>query len=170
MLLIDQHAGHERILFDKFNQDLENNQISSQPLLIPYVIDCNYIEAQFISENITLINSMGFEISEFGDNSFKVSSEPILFNNVNISSIFDNILQDIDNNLILSKQNIIKDYIAKKACKAAVKANDCLTEDEVKHLVSMLNSGNRVLLCPHGRPIVIEVERKEIEKWFKRIV
>ncbi len=170
VLLIDQHAGHERILFDKFNKDLESQQINTQPLLIPYVIDCNYMEAQFIKENITLINSMGFDISEFGDNSFKISSEPVVFNNIDISQIFDNILNDIDNNLILSKQNVIRDYIAKKACKAAVKANDCLSDSEIDHLVTLLNNENQVLLCPHGRPIVVELDKKEIEKWFKRIV
>lgn len=170
LLLIDQHAGHERLLFDKFNLELENKQVAIQPLMVPYVLDTNYNESNFILENISTLTDLGFEIDSFGDNSFKVSSVPLLFDNINLSEFFDNILTDIDNKLILSKNNSIKEYLAKKACKSAVKGNDKLSNNEISKLINELSKPDQVLLCPHGRPIVVEVDRKEIEKWFKRIV
>ena len=93
-----------------------------------------------------------------------------VFDNINLSIFFDNILSDIDNKLVLSKQDSLKEYLAKKACKSAVKGNDKLSNNEISKLINDLSSSGQVLLCPHGRPIVVEVDRKEIEKWFKRIV
>ena len=84
LLLIDQHAGHERLLFDKFNLELENKQVAIQPLMVPYVLDTNYNESNFILENIDALTELGFEIDSFGDNSFKVSSVPLLFDNINL--------------------------------------------------------------------------------------
>ncbi len=170
LLLIDQHAGHERLLFDKFNIELENKQVAIQPLMVPYVLDTNYNESSFVLENLSVLTEIGFEIIPFGDNSFKVSSVPLLFDSINLSEFFDNILSDIDNKLILSKNNSIKEYLAKKACKSAVKGNDKLSNNELSKLINDLSKPNQVLLCPHGRPIVVEVDKKEIEKWFKRIV
>ena len=170
LYVIDQHAAHERLLYDKFNTELQNKQVATQQLLIPYVLETNYIESNYLNDNIDLLHELGFEIEEFGDNSYKVSSVPVLFDNVNIQEIFDNILSDIGNKLVFSKQNSIKDYIAKSACRAAVKANDVLSSGEINILLDLLESNNSVLLCPHGRPIIIQVTKKEIEKWFKRIV
>ena len=168
--VIDQHAAHERLLFDKFNQELTNKQIAIQQLLIPYILETNYIESTHIQENLSILQDMGFEIEEFGENSYKISTVPVLFENVNIQDVFDSILSDIGNKLILSKHNSIKDYIAKSACKAAVKGKDKLSDNEINILMKKLIDNDSVLLCPHGRPIIIELSKKEIEKWFKRIV
>lgn len=170
LLLIDQHAGHERLMYDKFTKELENKEVAVQPLMIPYVLETNYSEATFINNNIETIRELGYEIEEFGVNSFKISTAPLLFENVNIDVIFDEILSDIDNNLVLSKNSTIKDYIAKKSCKSAVKGNMHLSQNEIEELVSRLNEPNQILLCPHGRPVMVEVTKKDIEKWFKRIV
>lgn len=170
LYVIDQHAAHERLLYDKFNSELEAKQVATQQLLIPYVLETNYIESNYLNENIDLLHELGFEIEDFGENSYKISSVPVLFDNVNIQEIFDSILSDIGNKIVLSKQNSIKDYIAKSACRAAVKANDNLSSGEIDTLIELLESSNSVLLCPHGRPIIIQITKKEIEKWFKRIV
>ncbi len=170
LLIIDQHAGHERILFDKFTKELECKQVAIQPLLVPTILETNYIEANFIEENLDTLREMGFEIQEFGEKSFKVETVPMLLNNINITELFDNILADIDNKLVFSKTDSIRDYIAKKACKSAVKGKDVLTNNEIISLLNQINKSGQVLLCPHGRPIVISVSEKEIEKWFKRIV
>lgn len=170
LLLIDQHAGHERLLYDKFTRELENKEVAIQPLIIPYILESNYMEANFINDNIEIIRDLGFDIEEFGANSFKVSTIPLLFENVSVDQIFDEILSDIDNKLVLSKSATIKDYIAKKSCKSAVKGNTHLSDNEICELVNRLTEPNQVLLCPHGRPIMVELEKKDIEKWFKRIV
>jgi DNA mismatch repair protein MutL len=170
MLVIDQHAGHERILFDKFNIELNQKNVAIQPLIVPYVIETNYNESAFINENMETLSQMGFEIVEFGKNSFKVSSTPMLFENFDLEKFFANILSDLDNKLILSKNDTIKEYIAKKACRSAVKGNDKLSSSEINELINQINQPGQVLLCPHGRPIVVDIDKKEIEKWFKRIV
>lgn len=169
-ILIDQHAGHERLLFDKFIKELDGKEIAIQPLLIPYILETNFLESQFINDNIEVIRQMGFEIDDFGDNTYKVSSVPLLFRDVNIGEFFDGILADLNGKIVATKDQSIRDYIAKSACKSAVKGNDKLSSNEVIMLVKDLYKPNQVLLCPHGRPIIVEFSQKEIEKWFKRIV
>lgn len=170
LILIDQHAGHERLLYDKYSMEQENKQVAIQPLLVPYILETNYVEASYINDNIDTLKKLGFEIDEFGDNSFKVSTVPVLFDNINLREFFDNILSDIDNKLILSKNNTLKEYLAKTACKTAVKGKDKLNDNEIEILINNINQPDQVLLCPHGRPISTTISKKEIEKWFKRIV
>lgn len=170
MILIDQHAGHERLLYDKFVNELNNKEVAIQNLLLPYILETNHSEFQFLTLNLDILTKMGFEIEDFGDNSFKVNTVPLLLENINIKFFFDNLLSDIDNNMTINKENTIKEYIAKKACKSAIKANDPLSTNEIQILLNQIEVNKTMLLCPHGRPIAIEVSKSEIEKWFKRIV
>lgn len=170
LLLIDQHAGHERLLYDKFKKEFENNTLLCQPLLVPYVLNVNYQEWAFINDNINILTSLGFDIEGFGNNSFKVNSVPMLLKDINISEFFNNILHDINNNLSIKKTDLMEEYLAKSACRSAVKANDILSNDEIDILLNKLSTPNQVLLCPHGRPIILKISQTEIEKWFKRLV
>lgn len=170
ILMIDQHAAHERLLFDKFKSQFENATTSIQPLLVPYILDVNYQESDFICSNLSVLQNLGFSIESFGENCFKVDAIPVMFKNIDLKSFFDDILSNISNKLILSKSDTIEDYLARSACRAAVKANDILSNSEISTLLKMLSKDNQVLLCPHGRPVVIKITDKEIEKWFKRIV
>ena len=167
---IDQHAGHERLLYDKFKASFENSQLATQTLLVPYIINTNHLESDFMNNNLEIFKNLGFEIESFGINSFKVSSVPVLLKDISLNQFFNNVLKDITTNLNITKADILKDYLERTACRSAVKANDILSKSEVQTLLNMLNNSNQVLLCPHGRPIIIEVTSKEIEKWFKRIV
>lgn len=167
---IDQHAGHERLLYDKFKASFEKNDLAVQNLLVPYVLNTNYLESDFIDNNLETFKSLGFDIEPFGINSFKVSSVPVLLKDISLYKFFNDVLQDLNKNLNLTKSDILKDYLERSACRSAVKANDILSKNEIEILLNMLNSSNQILLCPHGRPIIIEITSKEIEKWFKRIV
>ena len=167
---IDQHAGHERLLYDKFKASFEKNDLAVQNLLVPYVLNTNYLESDFINNNLETFKSLGFDIEPFGINSFKVSSVPVLLKDISLYKFFNDVLQDLNKNLNLTKSDILKDYLERSACRSAVKANDILSKNEIEILLNMLNSSNQILLCPHGRPIIIEITSKEIEKWFKRIV
>lgn len=167
---IDQHAGHERLLYDKFKASFEKNDLTVQNLLVPYVLNTNYLESDFINNNIETFKSLGFDIEPFGINSFKVSSVPVLLKDISLYKFFNDVLQDLNKNLNLTKSDILKDYLERSACRSAVKANDILSKNEIEILLNMLNSSKQILLCPHGRPIIIEITSKEIEKWFKRIV
>lgn len=168
--LIDQHAGHERILFDKFMDEISRNSISSQILLFPHILDLNINDFAFIRDNKEKIEDLGFELEEFGTNSYKITSVPHLLKDISLDEFFNLILKDASNReFTIKSTEFIKDYIAKCACKSAVKANDNLSNEEIEILLNMLKS-TKTLLCPHGRPIIVEVSLKEIEKWFKRIV
>lgn len=170
LYLIDQHAGHERVLYDKFKEQLLQNDIAIQPLLIPYILNVNTQEFEFIYSNLDTLGKMGWELEEFGHNAYKVNTVPVLLKNISFSAFFNEVLSNLNNRLTVDNVSILQDYIAKSACKAAVKANDILSEMEIKILLTKLSRENQVLLCPHGRPIILKITQKDIEKWFKRIV
>ncbi len=169
LFLIDQHAAHERILFDKLNKSFDNNDIIVQPLLIPFVLTVNGNEASFINEKTQILTQLGFEISDFGNNTFKISGIPSFLSNINLQEFFDELLFDMDNLKQVTTQSILKERLAQKACKSAIKAGDKMSESETKCLLDLLKN-NLGLKCPHGRPIAIKITKTEIEKWFKRIV
>ncbi len=165
----DQHAAHERILFDKLNEAIKQHEIASQPLLIPFVLNVSNQEFDFINSKISVINSMGIDISEFGRNSFKVSAVPSFLTEMNLQRFFNDILSEIDTLKSLSINDLLAEKIAQKACKSAIKAGDKLSELEIETLTKKLKE-NIGLKCPHGRPVAIKITRTEIDKWFKRIV
>lgn len=172
MFIIDQHAAHERLLFDKYRKQYEERGIAVQELLIPHVIEVNEIEESFILENTQELKILGFEMEPFGLHTFKVNTVPVTLKNINVESFFNDILGNVTRSKVLyNKVDLMWDYIAKSACKAAVKANDILFEEEIKVLLTNLSSNkDQVLLCPHGRPIILKVTKTDIEKWFKRLV
>lgn len=166
---IDQHAAHERILFDKFTEQMKNNAIDTQKMLLPYVFDVSPAEADFLVRNLPTINAMGVEIEEFGMQTFKVSAVPVILGDIDLKDFFAEILTDLDFIRSTEITDILKDKIAQKACKAAIKAGDKLNEDDIKYILKAINA-DLGLKCPHGRPIAVRITRTEIDKWFKRIV
>ena len=169
MYIIDQHAAHERMLFDRFNAKLSDGDIDTQPLLLPYVFDVDYKQAEFLNENKGLLQSMGIKISDFGGDSFSVSEIPVCIAEINLKEFFADLLGDINELKTIKMTDLLKEKIAQKACKAAIKAGDKLSEDDIKIILSEIK-GNLGLKCPHGRPVVVKITRTEIDKWFKRIV
>ncbi len=165
----DQHAAHERILFDKLNLAVKNTKIDTQTLLIPYIINVNSIEYNFLISKIDVLNSMGIEISEFGRNAFKVSAIPTFLVDMNFKSFFDDILSDINELKNFTVNELLIEKLAQKACKSAIKSGDKLSDSEINILLDKLKD-NIGLKCPHGRPVAIKITRTEIDKWFKRIV
>ncbi len=170
MFLIDQHAAHERLLFDKFKAEYERSIISSQPLLIPHLLEVNNQEAEFLNENIGELKQLGFDLEPFGNNTYKVNSVPNTLKNINIQAFFNEVLSGVNNRFVMKKTDIMHDYLAKSACRAAVKANDILSDEEIKVLLTNISNKDQVLLCPHGRPIILKITKNDIEKWFKRLV
>ena len=167
---IDQHAAHERILFDKLVKEINNNQLSIQSLLVPFVLSVNSIEKQFLDDNIQNFKKLGFEISEFGNMSYKVSTIPSILTGINLKNFFDNLLSDLSNFKNLKKSDLIVTKLMQHSCKTAVKAGDKLKELEVRALIDEIKDTDMQLQCPHGRPVIVKLTKKEIEKWFKRIV
>ena len=165
IILVDQHAAHERILFNKF---LEGAPTVMQPLLLPYVFTVMDDEALFIKENLQNILTAGFEIEEFGHNTFRITAVSSLLIETKISDFVQFLLSSIDE-FKLDDRQLIVETIAKKACKAAVKAGDSLGELEIQYILKEVYH-NKILQCPHGRPITVVLTKTQIEKMFKRIV
>lgn len=169
LFIVDQHAAHERILFDKLNASFNNLDVITQPLLIPFILDVNNNESNFINEQLNLLNNLGIEISEFGKNTFKISSIPSFLTELNLKKFFDDVLSDLDGFKNLTVNSLLVEKIAQKACKAAIKSGDKLSELDIDVITKKINE-NLGLKCPHGRPVVVKITRTEIDKWFKRIV
>ena len=167
LLLIDQHAAHERMLYDEFQRDLEMKKMQKQDLLIPYVISVGIIESGFLKENLDKIIDMGFEIEEFGVNTFKICAVPLIFSDINLETFFNSLFEDM--NYLKKNSDEIRDKIALKACKSAVKAGQSLSVNEITFLLEQIGRANSPLLCPHGRPYTHFINKTEVEKWFKRI-
>lgn len=167
--IIDQHAAHERQLFDKFSKEVEEGGLTLQSLLVPYVFSANLKETEFLENNLDVLNSSGIEITPFGENTFKVSAVPAMLSQMNLKEFFSSILEETTG--VSRKTNkALKSKIARHACRSAVKAGNKLSEGEINVLLKSFKENKNVLLCPHGRPIVVVFKKTEIEKWFKRIV
>ncbi|MBE5748003.1 MAG: DNA mismatch repair endonuclease MutL [Clostridiales bacterium] len=167
LFFVDQHAAHEALLYKKFKENYEHEKNIKQQLLIPYVFNVKYDEYDFICENIQQIKDCGFEIEEFGSNSFKISEVPLMFANINFEKFINSFLHDLDAAEINIKY--ISDKIARAACRSAIKAGDKMSEDDINYLKKLLDDTD-TLRCPHGRPVVIKISKYEIEKWFKRVI
>ena len=166
---VDQHAAHERILFDKFMDQIKSGTIDVQPLLIPYIENVNQEEYTFLLDNIKAFDALGIEISDFGKNSIKISTLPTCFIDMNVKGFLFDVLSDLRGLKSLSIDDILREKIAQKACKAAIKSGDSVSDDEVVIVADAIKK-NMGLKCPHGRPVVVKITRTEIDKWFKRIV
>ena len=167
VLFVDQHAAHERILFDKYMNEIETNTLAKQTLLIPYILNVKDVETQFLNSYLPHLNATGFDMEEFGHNTFKVTAVPYVFASVKLGEFFADVLNDINE---VQKQPVsyLKHTIATKACRSAVKAGNNLTDGEIKLLFENMKKG--VLHCPHGRPFVMKLDRLQVEKWFKRVL
>ncbi len=167
MFLIDQHAGHERILYEQIKENYKNHiQNNSQLMLIPEVFNLSHKEIEFVKENIELFRNTGFDIELFGEDSVKISGIPDIEYKVNKNRMFLDVLDE----MITTERTAIKDveerFIATVACKAAVKANMDLTRQEVDNLIQRLLKLKNPFTCPHGRPTTIKFSKEELFKKY----
>ena len=169
VFFIDQHAAHERVLYEKFKAQYDNKSIAVQPLLFPYVLSLNPLESNIIEENLETMQELGFDISEFGNNTYKVNAVPAIVSEMNFDTFFNEFLSDTKNTLKKSS-DLIKDYLMQHSCKSAIKGGNDLTDSEINQLFNQMGKEKIALFCPHGRPIAIRISKSEVEKWFKRIV
>ena len=165
MFLIDQHAGHERILYEQIKENYKNHiQNNSQLMLIPEVYNLSHKEIEFVKENIELFRNTGFDIELFGEDSVKISGIPDIEYKVNKNRMFLDVLDE----MLTTERTAIKDveerFIATVACKAAVKANMDLTRQEVDSLIQRLLKLKNPFTCPHGRPTTIKFSKNELFK------
>lgn len=169
MLLLDFHAGHERLNYDKFVKMVENKDIAIQDLLVPYVHEMTEQEVEYVLSLKPELERLGFDIDAFGERKIIVNAVPVQLKDINIKNFIDDLLHDMKN-IKPQLNNELNHYLMKKACKSSVKSGMTLSEMEIKELLKNLDFEKPVLLCPHGRPVLTVVKKSQIEKWFKRIV
>ena len=167
--IVDQHAAHERLNYDRLQAKLAARTVISQPMLVPYLLEVNPAEFAFLTKNFPILREMGFEIEEFGSGCVKVSAVPSDLVNINLSAFFGEVLTSMESLRAIKLSELLKDRLASAACKAAVKGGEYLTDEEAKKLLERMD-GDMGLKCPHGRPVAVKVKRSELEKLFKRIV
>jgi DNA mismatch repair protein MutL len=167
--IIDQHAAHERLIYDRLCDKLAKRRIEMQSLIVPYLFTVNAEEKSFLDDNIMLIRNMGFDLKPFGAMSFRVDEVPVDLCNLNMTDFFDDLMADLKGLREIKLEDVLKDKIAQTACKHAVKGGMKLSDEEAVALFKQLE-GNIGLKCPHGRPICVTMVEEDIEKLFKRIV
>ena len=165
---IDQHAAHERILYEEIKENYKNNiKNNTQMMLIPEVLNLSHKEIEFIKKYLQMFKNIGFDIEPFGDLSIKINGIPDLDYKTNSKHIFLDILDEMMTNERGQIRDIEERFIATVACKAAVKAHMDLTKEEVDYLIQNLLNLNNPYTCPHGRPTTIKYTREDLEKLKK---
>ena len=168
MYLLDQHAAHEKVLYEEYMKKFKNHKIDMQMLLDPIVMEFSNVDMMKIENNMDLFLNFGFEIELFGNNHIMVRGVPTIFGTPESEKF---ILQIINNMEDLSSSYDLKgDKFASMACRAAIKANDKIHIIEMKKLLLQMEKCENPFTCPHGRPTIVEISKKEIEKMFKRIM
>ena len=169
LYIMDQHAAHERILYERVKKNFFNDvDKECQMLLLPDVITLTNKEMNIAKDNFKLFERAGFMIEEFGENTIKVSGVPEICIDLDTKELFMETLDEINTVARTAKQEKEEKFIATVACKAAVKANMALTEEEVKSLMDELLKLPNPFSCPHGRPTVIKMSKYDIERKFAR--
>ena len=169
MYIIDQHAAHERILYEKVKQNYYNDEEKdSQLLLLPDIITLTHKEMEIAKDNMQMFRKAGFMLEEFGENTIKLTGVPEMCLDLETKEMFLETLDEINSVARTAKQEVEEKFIATIACKAAVKANMALTKEEVDSLMDKLLSLPNPFTCPHGRPTAIKMSKYDIERKFAR--
>ncbi len=171
LVLVDQHAAHERILFEELRRRMEAQGVPSQRLLLPQTFDLPPRDAEWIERNMSILQKMGIGIEEFGPNTFKIDCVPAFLNVSDPSRFLREVIDGLKSaSNSSSPLRLGEDMIAKTVCRHAVKANDPLRYLEVEKLIRDLLECDLPYCCPHGRPTMIQISLSELEKKFGRKV
>ena len=169
LYMIDQHAAHEKILFEKFKKSILEKHVVSQLLLSPLVVELTPEDFAYYNDFKEIFENTGFKIDIFGDNTITIREVPVILGKPNLKNLFMDILDNLKNMGTGEKDAVKYNSIATQACKAAIKANDPLSDIEMKSLIEELRYIEDPFTCPHGRPTIIKMDLYDIEKKFKRI-
>lgn len=170
VLIIDQHAASERYFYEKYLKQLNNKTVESKMLLFPEIVNLDYHECKLIEENRELFNSLGFDFELFGDDEIKFNHVPEFVKMDNFSKIIHKITNDLleFGEITNVKDKIYHEIAATLACHTAVRFGDKLTKEEIIQILKNLSKCEDPYNCPHGRPVIQEFSKYEIEKKFKR--
>ena len=170
LFIMDQHAAHEKVKYERLVKELRNKTVSSQQITPPVVLHLDSREEQTLLSYRDYFTSLGFEIEEFGTGSVAIRSMPVDLYGCEEMEFFREVLDELCENPMKDQPDVILNKLASMACKAAVKGNNSLTFEEVSALLDEMLTLDNPYHCPHGRPTIISMSKYEIEKKFKRIV
>ena len=168
LYIIDQHAAHERIMYEKIKKNYDSGEKDSQLMLLPDIITLTHKEMLVAQDNMEMFEKAGFMLEEFGENTIKLTGVPNICIDLDTNELFLETLDEINTVARTAKQEIEEKFIATIACKAAVKANMTLDKEEIDHLMTDLLKLPNPFTCPHGRPTAIKMTKTDIEKKFSR--
>ena len=168
--IVDQHVAHERVLFEQVMERLSAGRLESQRLLAPLVLDLSPAQQQALALHAQDLDRLGFEVEEFGGTSLRVGAVPALLGLAEAEAAIRALAEDLEDlDRGAPAENALRRIAATTACHAAVKANDPLTPEKMRYILDELRRTAHSTVCPHGRPVVLRLTRREIEKNFQRI-
>src|SRR3990167_7244312 len=171
LLIVDQHAAHERIIYEQFLESFNNSESKRVQYVLdkPKYIDFSILELEALKEHYSTIEKLGFNLEEFGRNQYKVNTIPELFIGQSISEVIKEIISNLQENKKAVETKKVKKTLSYLACRCAIKAGEYLTIEQRKNLLDKLALTKTEYTCPHGRPVKVEVSLKSLNKIFKRI-
>jgi len=169
LVLIDQHAAHERVRYEELMNQFENQEKSVQPLLVPQEMELSTDEINLINENKEIFEKLGFEIEEFGGKTFVINAVPTCLSGEDLDPVIKGVLDDIKNHKSPSNmQGRIEEILTYMSCRSAIKFGQTLSLEEMQVLIDQMQELKRPFTCPHGRPTMISLTLSELEKMFGR--
>ncbi len=170
MYLIDQHAAHEKVKYERLVKAIAEKQVLTQSIMPPVILQTSAKEEQVILEHLDAFLQMGFEIEEFGDHAFCLRAVPVDLYGCSYQELFRELMDEMMDGPLTGAPEVVMNKLASMACKAAVKGNMKISHAEAVKLIDELLTLENPYHCPHGRPTIISMTKQEIEKKFKRIV
>lgn len=169
VVIIDQHAAHERIVYERLTRAHSLSKVESQGLLITLTLDLNHRQTVVFEKYLDYFKSLGFQIEPFGKNTFSIRSIPAILKNANITQVISDVLDElIESEKAKTIRDLTEEIIKLIACHSSIRAGARLKEEEIKSLLRQLSSSENKYTCPHGRPTMIKLSKCELEKKFKR--
>ena len=170
LFIIDQHAAHEKVLYERTMERLKQQDFTSQMISPPIVMSLDAREEQMLEKYRPQIEKIGYVVEHFGGKEYMISAVPDNLFHIDMKDLFIEMLDDFSNITGKETPELILEKVASMSCKAAVKGNDALSVSEMDALMDELFTLDNPYNCPHGRPTIISMTKYEIEKKFKRIV
>ena len=171
LALIDQHAAHERVAFEKLRRQMDAGEVAMQNLLIPQTVRLSAGEMMLLEQKLDVLRRFGFDLEPFGPDAYAIHSVPALLPEGDYSQVVRHMVADLAEVDTSSKlREHLEDRLATIACHSVIRANRMLEMDEMRALLSDLDQIDFATQCPHGRPVLIEISRDELERMFKRVV
>jgi DNA mismatch repair protein MutL len=170
LLMVDQHAAHERVVYETLKMSHQQSKIESQSFLIPHKLELSLKEGRVVLKNLDQLVKMGLELEHFGGSTFLLRSVPSILVNVNWENFLRDLIPLLEEEWDLTRDKALDSLLTMMACHGAIRAGQRLSHGEMARLLSQLEEVELSTNCPHGRPVLKKFSYREIEKMFKRVV